>query len=85
MLVAVADELYLTLYTHAFCILYAGGGNGIEKYSSHYTENDLDTIKMIASEPSPFELIVYSLCPGIFGHELVKAGMYVCSTHHCVC
>jgi DNA replicative helicase MCM subunit Mcm2 (Cdc46/Mcm family) len=56
----------------------AGGANGVEKYSSNYTENDLDTVKMIASEPSPFELIVYSLCPGIFGHELVKAGMCVC-------
>lgn len=30
---------------------------------------------MIHDEPNLFRLLISSLCPGIFGHELVKAGL----------
>ncbi|XP_035783583.1 DNA helicase MCM8-like [Anopheles albimanus] len=40
-----------------------------------FTELDLEAIRMIQSEPSPFRLLVQSLCPSIYGHEMVKAGL----------
>lgn len=39
------------------------------------TENDLEFIQMMKAEPSPFRLLVHSLCPTIFGQEEVKAGL----------
>ena len=38
-------------------------------------ERDYPMINQVASVDDPFKLIVNSLCPGIFGHELVKAGL----------
>ncbi|XP_058055672.1 DNA helicase MCM8-like [Anopheles bellator] len=38
-----------------------------------FSDLDLEAIRMIHSEPSPFRLLVHSLCPIIYGHELVKA------------
>lgn len=35
----------------------------------------LRLIRMVANEPNLFTLIVNSLCPGIYGHECVKAGL----------
>ena len=32
-------------------------------------------IKQIVEDPNPFRLLVNSICPGIYGHELVKAGL----------
>ncbi|ETN67426.1 DNA replication licensing factor MCM8 [Anopheles darlingi] len=40
-----------------------------------FTELDMEAIRMIQSEPSPFRLLVQSLCPSIYGHEIVKAGL----------
>ena len=54
----------------------AGAGTtGDEKSVRRFSAADLAGIRAIASEQSPFELLVYSLCPGIFGHEIVKAGL----------
>ncbi|GLG92695.1 DNA replication licensing factor REC [Gryllus bimaculatus] len=36
---------------------------------------DFCAIKEIRSQPSLFRLLVHSLCPTIYGHELVKAGL----------
>jgi DNA helicase MCM8 len=36
---------------------------------------DLHAIRDIASSPNLFELLVSSVCPSIFGHEVVKAGL----------
>ncbi|KAG5184900.1 MCM2/3/5 family-domain-containing protein [Tribonema minus] len=77
---AKASGLYL-LYLRANCVTNArgvGGGarDGDDKTIQQFTQEDLDEIRAVASvHPSPFELIVASLCPGIFGHELVKAGL----------
>lgn len=40
-----------------------------------FTEKDLEAIRTIKDEPCPFRLLVHSLCPSIYGHELVKAGL----------
>lgn len=32
-------------------------------------------LQQIHSEPNLFKLLVHSLCPGIYGHEMVKAGL----------
>ncbi|XP_050098678.1 DNA helicase MCM8 isoform X2 [Anopheles aquasalis] len=40
-----------------------------------FTDLDMEAIRMIQSEPSPFRLLVQSLCPSIYGHEIVKAGL----------
>ncbi|KFB53485.1 AGAP002580-PA-like protein [Anopheles sinensis] len=42
---------------------------------AEFTELDMEAIRMIQSEPSPFRLLVQSLCPTIYGHEVVKAGL----------
>ncbi|XP_053680004.1 DNA helicase MCM8 [Anopheles nili] len=42
---------------------------------AEFTELDMQAIQAIKSEPSPFRLLVQSLCPTIFGHEIVKAGL----------
>lgn len=44
------------------------GGEG----SSHLEEKDCELIAEIAKEPDPFLFLVHSLCPAIFGHEMVK-------------
>lgn len=36
---------------------------------------DVQVINMIKGEPSPFRLLVHSLCPTIYGREEVKAGL----------
>lgn len=36
---------------------------------------DFHAIQEIYAQPQLFRLLVHSLCPSIFGHELVKAGL----------
>lgn len=45
------------------------------KDSLHFASHDLYAIQDIAMQPDLFTLLVHSLCPSIFGHELVKAGL----------
>jgi DNA helicase MCM8 len=42
---------------------------------AHFSDAELHAIREIQSEPELFKLVVNSLSPGIFGHELVKAGL----------
>lgn len=44
---------------------------------SDLTQNELDGIFAIQREPDPFRLLVHSLCPSIYGHEMVKAGKLI--------
>lgn len=39
------------------------------------TPRDMQAIEMIKLEPCPFRLFVHSMCPSIYGHEMVKAGL----------
>jgi len=40
-----------------------------------FSARDLECFKNIKNSEDPFRLLVNSLCPSIFGHELVKAGL----------
>ncbi|XP_063933118.1 DNA helicase MCM8-like [Zophobas morio] len=40
-----------------------------------FTKADMYAISEIQEQPDVFRLIVHSLCPAIYGHELVKAGL----------
>ncbi|KAJ1894372.1 DNA replication licensing factor mcm8 [Kickxella alabastrina] len=41
----------------------------------HFSSKDLLFIRKVYHEPRLFRLLVHSFCPGIFGHEMVKAGI----------
>jgi len=49
-----------------------GGGNNRD---SPFTPGELAAIRSLALSENAFPLLVHSLCPTIFGHELVKAGL----------
>ena len=49
-----------------------------ERESEELTQNDQQMIKMVAEEANPLRLLVNSLCPSIFGQEMVKAGLVLC-------
>ena len=53
-----------------------GGGASFHKAAMEFTEDDYDDIREIADVgESLFKLLVHSLCPSIYGHEMVKAGL----------
>ncbi|KAI8322645.1 MCM8 protein [Martensiomyces pterosporus] len=41
----------------------------------HFSHKDLQFIREVHKEPKLFRLLVHSFSPGIFGHEMVKAGI----------
>ncbi|EAT44419.1 AAEL004200-PA [Aedes aegypti] len=43
--------------------------------AAEFSDLDMEAIRMIRSEPCPFRLLVQSLCPMIYGHEMIKAGL----------
>lgn len=49
--------------------------NSFTKKETEYSDKDLELIKTITNQPCPFRLLVHSLCPSIYGHEMVKAGL----------
>ncbi|CAN0075799.1 unnamed protein product [Ascophyllum nodosum] len=49
----------------------SGGG----KTTAHFTPEELEGIMQVAEDEDPFGLVVSSLCPSIFGHDIVKAGL----------
>lgn len=57
---------------------YTAYADANSKDSIEFDVRDYYAIKEIAAEPSLFKLLVHSLCPSIFGHEVVK-GRRVCS------
>ncbi|KAJ1789076.1 DNA replication licensing factor mcm8, partial [Coemansia sp. RSA 2399] len=84
------NTLYI-LYLDAVAISKVGGGGGSEGGASstavspedemttkdgiHFSSKDLQFIREVYKEPRLFRLLVNSFCPGIFGHEMVKAGI----------
>lgn len=40
-----------------------------------FNERELEMVKGIGNEPNIFKILIHSLCPRIFGHEMVKAGL----------
>eukprot|EP00904_Undaria_pinnatifida_P002232 jgi/Undpi1/12009/HiC_scaffold_4.g01708.m1 len=49
--------------------------SGSSKNAPHFTPEELQAILEVAQDDDPFGLVVSSLCPSIFGHEIVKAGL----------
>ncbi|CBK20375.2 uncharacterized protein [Blastocystis hominis] len=43
-----------------------------------FSELDMKAFNFIASQPNLFNLLVHSVCPSIYGQELVKAGILLC-------
>lgn len=43
---------------------------------SEFSAQDLEVIAKVREEPSVLRLLVHSLCPGIYGHDMVKAGEF---------
>lgn len=43
--------------------------------NSDFSDKDVEFIENLKSKPNLFTLFVHSLCPQIFGHEMVKAGL----------
>ncbi|XP_017103319.2 DNA replication licensing factor REC [Drosophila bipectinata] len=44
-----------------------------EKKKTEFSDRDLEAIAMINSEPNSFKLLVQSIAPEVYGHELAKA------------
>jgi len=51
------------------------GGEEEKLDVQQFTDTDLEFVVEIASQESIFRLLVHSLCPSIYGHEIVKAGL----------
>ena len=51
-----------------------GGGSGNNR-DSPFSPDELAAIRSLALSENAFPLLVHSMCPTIFGHELVKAGL----------
>ncbi|KAJ1966277.1 hypothetical protein GGI12_000182 [Dipsacomyces acuminosporus] len=52
-----------------------GGDDMTTKDGIHFSHKDLQFIREVYKEPRLFRLLVHSFSPGIFGHEMVKAGI----------
>ena len=49
--------------------------NGDEASKHDFSISDLKSIRSIYNSPDILSLLVHSLCPGIYGHEMVKMGL----------
>ncbi|KAJ2818520.1 DNA replication licensing factor mcm8, partial [Coemansia furcata] len=81
------NSLYI-LYLDAIAVHKIGGSDNAEgpavqasgedtttKDGISFSQKDLQFIREVYKEPRLFRLLVNSFCPGIYGHELVKAGI----------
>lgn len=73
------DRFMFQLYLHALCIQNAKSSRSGRDRSSHagieFTLDDYSLVREIhAFDHQIFKLVVHSLCPSIYGHDLVKAG-----------
>lgn len=49
--------------------------NSMSTKNSDFTEHEMELFQQIKNHSNAFNLLVHSLCPTIFGHEMVKAGL----------
>ncbi|KAH6595120.1 hypothetical protein BASA50_006106 [Batrachochytrium salamandrivorans] len=76
------------LYIDVNSLVKAGGSSNDQEDSSseqdatnpgkdhlHFSHKELMGIRHIHEQPDLFKLLVHSLCPSIFGHDIVKAGL----------
>ncbi|PFX30710.1 DNA helicase MCM8 [Stylophora pistillata] len=73
------DKCMFLLYLHANAVNNNKGGTGSAEQSSglamEFSIKELYAIQEIQAQKNLFRLIVGSLCPSIYGHEMVKAGL----------
>ncbi|XP_071080734.1 DNA helicase MCM8-like [Haliotis cracherodii] len=73
------DKCMFLLYLHANSVSNLkgnkSGGEGSSGLAMDFTMKELYAIEEIHSQDNLFRLLVGSLCPTIYGHELVKAGL----------
>ncbi|XP_065348176.1 DNA helicase MCM8 isoform X2 [Cloeon dipterum] len=63
------------LYLDAVSMTSNKSNGGLSSGDIKFNAQDNNAIKAIHSEPDLFRLLVNSLCPSIYGHEMVKAGL----------
>ncbi len=79
------DKIVFVLYIRALSVKNESGGGGrarrergetSSKAAVEFTDEDYDNISEVADVGSQvFKLLVHSLSPSIYGHEIVKAGL----------
>ncbi|CAG2189986.1 MCM8 [Mytilus edulis] len=71
------DKCMFLLYIYANSVVNAKGNKSGDNsgLAMEFTMKELYAIEEIQSEKNLFRLLVGSLCPSIYGHELVKAGL----------
>ncbi|KAK8395977.1 hypothetical protein O3P69_005220 [Scylla paramamosain] len=75
------DKCMFLLYIDASSVTNGKGrGAGADSASVgiEFSLKDYYAIQEIQAEPNLFRLLVGSLCPSIYGHEMVKAGLLLC-------
>lgn len=60
---------------YIYGITIVSNKNTVTVRNLDFSERDLDMIRSIGSQRHIFKILVHSLCPRIFGHEMVKAGL----------
>lgn len=64
----------LKYYLHALTVV-SNKNAKVTRNQSNFTEAEMEAIQQLSQETDVFSLFVHSLCPKIFGHEMVKAGL----------
>uniref|UniRef100_T1JGS4 DNA helicase MCM8 n=1 Tax=Strigamia maritima TaxID=126957 RepID=T1JGS4_STRMM len=68
-----------TLYVDAVSVTCCAGGKSAkestDRVGQHFSMRDYYAVREIQEEANLFRLIVASLCPAIYGHDMVKAGL----------
>jgi len=71
-----AAKITHMLYIEANSVANANTKDKTVQKANEFTTTDFQMIGAVAnSKPDPFHLIVNSICPAIYGHEVVKAGL----------
>lgn len=60
---------------YIYGITIVSNKNTITVRNLDFSEKELDMIRNIGNQSYIFKILVHSLCPRIFGHEMVKAGL----------
>ncbi|XP_047500985.1 DNA helicase MCM8-like [Penaeus chinensis] len=73
------DKCMFMLYIDATSVTNCkSGDDAASAVGIEFSIKDYYAIQEIQAEPQLFKLLVGSLCPAIYGHELVKAGLLLC-------
>ena len=67
-----SDKALYLIYIHANSV---DNQKQLETGKLDVSSKDINGIIAISREPNLFKLIVNSICPSIYGHELIKAGL----------